>query len=192
MPSPPSAATARRRPLSSPSHPAVRVPSVQPITRTPALLEAAPVRAVTTAAPELAKPANTQVATGAESSSEPRRHSQPQPRNDEPTIADRANAEKPLGPPQTPLSDALLQGISGGLRAFPEVEWACALSDGSEIALIGVRVDPSFLNRVADITDTILDMGEKHGAMLQVMLLNNQEQVRNARRYGRAFYPWRR
>ncbi|HEX4353856.1 MAG TPA: hypothetical protein VHZ95_13095, partial [Polyangiales bacterium] len=73
-----------------------------------------------------------------------------------------------------------------------EVEWACLLSDGSEIPLVGLRVDPSFLNRVADITDAILDVGDKHAIELQVMLLNNTELVKNARRHGRAFYPWKR
>ena len=113
------------------------------------------------------------------------------PRDDEPTIADRGN-EKALSAPKVALSDELLRGISGGLRAFPEVEWACVLSDGSEIPLIGLRVDPSFLNRVADITDAVIDEGEKHAAELQVMLLNNQDLVKSARRCGKTFYPWRR
>ena len=65
------------------------------------------------------------------------------------------------------------------------------MSDGSEIPLIAVRVDPSFLNRVADITDVIMDAGEKQALSLQVLLLNNQELVKNARKNGKAFYPWR-
>jgi hypothetical protein len=113
------------------------------------------------------------------------------PRDDEPTIADRGN-ERSLSAPRVALADEVLRGISGGLRAFPEVEWACVLSDGSEIPLIGLRVDPSFLNRVADITDAVMGAGEKHSADLQVMLLNNQELMKNARRHGKAFYPWRR
>jgi hypothetical protein len=123
----------------------------------------------------------------------PRRDpSKPEQRDDEPTIAERSSADKSLAPPKQALADELLRGIAGGLRAFPEVEWACVLSDGSEIPLVGLRVDPSFLNRVADITDAILGVGDKYATVLQVMLLNNQDLIKNARRHGRAFYPWRR
>jgi hypothetical protein len=114
------------------------------------------------------------------------------PRDDEPTIANRSAGDKELAPPRTALPDELLRGISQGLRAFPEVEWACVLSDASEIPVIALRVDPSFLNRVADITDAIIDEAEKQATLLQVRLLNNSELVKNARRHGRAFYPWRR
>ena len=58
--------------------------------------------------------------------------------------------------------------------------------------VVGVRVDPSFLNRVADITDAILDSAEKQGIALQVLLLNNAELVKSAHRNGYAFYPWRK
>jgi hypothetical protein len=85
-----------------------------------------------------------------------------------------------------------LEALSTGLRGFPEVEWACVLSDGSDSPQIAVRIDPSFLNRVADITDVILDVGEEHAHTLQVLLLNNQELVKRARKNGRAFYPWKR
>jgi hypothetical protein len=90
------------------------------------------------------------------------------------------------------LPEDVLRGISLALRAFPEVEWACVLSDSSEIPVIALRVDPSFLNRVADITDAIMDSADKQAPGVQVMLLNNIEQVKNARRHGKAFYPWKR
>jgi hypothetical protein len=114
------------------------------------------------------------------------------PRNDEPTMANRPSGDQSLAGPRVALAEELLRGISVGLRAFPEVEWACVLSDGSDIPLIALRVDPSFLNRVADITDAIMDVAEKYAAVVQVMLLNNTELVKNARRHGKAFYPWRR
>lgn len=90
------------------------------------------------------------------------------------------------------LPDALLQAISAGLRSFPEVEWACVLTDGSELPVVGVRVDPSFLNRVAQITDAIIGTGEKTGQEVQVLLLNTPDLVKNAHHRGRAFYPWKR
>jgi hypothetical protein len=88
------------------------------------------------------------------------------------------------------VPDTALEALSSELRGFPEVEWACLLVDDSDLPQIGVRIDPSFLNRVADITDVILDVGERQSVALQVLLLNNQDLVKNARRNGRAFYPW--
>jgi hypothetical protein len=90
------------------------------------------------------------------------------------------------------LSDTALQALCAGLRAFPEVEWACVLLDGSDTPQIALRIDPSFLNRVTDITDAVLEVGEQQSLVLQVLLLNNQDLVKHARKSGRAFYPWRR
>src|SRR4051794_17351765 len=78
-----------------------------------------------------------------------------------PPTRDDLRPLKQLEPPKLVLSDALRLGISAGLRAFPEVEWACVVSDESSIPVIGVRVDPSFLNRLAEITDAILGAAEK-------------------------------
>jgi hypothetical protein len=99
---------------------------------------------------------------------------------------------KVLAPPKINLTDGLRDAIASALRGFPEVEWACVASDDSEMPLIGVRVDPSFLNRVADITDAILDHCEKQGLDLQVLLLNNSELVKSAHKFGQAIYPWRK
>jgi hypothetical protein len=116
----------------------------------------------------------------------------PPGRDDEPTLAERTGTQGALAHARSALSDTALQALCGELRSFPEVEWACVLSDGSEIPLIAVRVDPSFLNRVADITDVIMDVGEQQSLNLQVLLLNNQDLVKQARKHGHAFYPWRR
>jgi hypothetical protein len=104
--------------------------------------------------------------------------------------ADRESGERALGAGDLP--DPLLQAMSQGMRGFPEVEWACVLNDGSDLPVIGVRVDPSFLNRVAQITDAIFDIGAKSGQEVQVLLLNTPELVKNARKNGKAFYPWKR
>ena len=109
-----------------------------------------------------------------------------------PTRDDLRKHIKALAPPTLVLSDALRHGISAALRAFPEVEWACVVADDSTIPVIGLRVDPSFLNRVAEITDAILGAAEKQGGELQVLLLNNPELVKSAHRNGLAFYPWRK
>lgn len=109
-----------------------------------------------------------------------------------PTRDDLKTHVKTLEAPKLTLQDALRLGISAALRAFPEVEWACVVSDESVIPVIGVRVDPSFLNRVAEITDAILGAAEKQGVELQVLLLNNAELVKSAHKHGQAFYPWRK
>jgi hypothetical protein len=109
-----------------------------------------------------------------------------------PPTRDDLRPIKLLEPPTIILSDALRLGISASLRAFPEVEWACVVSDDSPIPVIGVRVDPSFLNRVAEITDAILGAAEKQGMELQVLLLNNADLVKSAHKHGHAFYPWRK
>jgi hypothetical protein len=191
-PSPPmAAAAARKRPGSQPLMPAVSLPSAP----------AAAQHLDADGAYEAPSHSFGRPTTGSHAQPPPspelspnlrRDPAPPEPRDDEPTIAERSSNEKALAPPKQALAEELLRGIAGGLRAFPEVEWACVLSDGSEVPLIGLRVDPSFLNRVADITDAILGVGDKHAAALQVMLLNNQELVKNARRQGKAFYPWQR
>jgi hypothetical protein len=109
-----------------------------------------------------------------------------------PPTRDDLRKHKPLQAPKVVLSDALRLGISAGLRAFPEVEWACVAADDTPIPVIGVRVDPSFLNRVAEITDAILGAADKQGVELQVLLLNNTELVKSAHKCGHAFYPWRK
>jgi hypothetical protein len=139
-----------------------------------------------------AGPAPAEQAGMAEPNTDARNGLKAVPRNDEPTMSNRTAGDQSFGGPRVPLAEELLRAISVGLRAFPEVEWACVLSDGSDIPVIALRVDPSFLNRVADITDAIVDVAEKFAAVVQVMLLNNTELVKNARRHGKAFYPWRR
>jgi hypothetical protein len=107
---------------------------------------------------------------------------------------DRQSGEQERQPGVPPtLPDALLHAVSQALRSFPEVEWACVLPDDeSELPVMGVRVDPSFLSRVAEITDAILGSAEKHGQPVQVLLLNNPDLVKSARKQGKAFFPWKR
>jgi hypothetical protein len=109
-------------------------------------------------------------------------------RDDEPTLAERPNRANTQRGMQASVPDTALEALSSELQGFPEVEWACVLADETDVPLIGVRIDPSFLNRVADITDVILDVGERQSVTLQVLLLNNQDLIKNARRNGRAFY----
>ncbi|MEY4578740.1 MAG: hypothetical protein RL701_3443 [Pseudomonadota bacterium] len=185
---PSSASTARQLPgrVSSPGMPVVAAaPGAGAV---PA--QALPTRAV--------RPANEQTGDGSASTITPISAPQAPPgagspsRDDEPTLAERTGNHPGLAEARAAVTDTALEALSIGLRAFPEVEWACVLTDGSDTPQIAVRIDPSFLNRVADITDAILDVGDEHSQTLQVLLLNNQELVKRARKSGRAFYPWKR
>jgi hypothetical protein len=101
-------------------------------------------------------------------------------------------AEGALRPLQVGLSDALQQSIAEGLRAFPEVEWACEVSDGTDTPVVGVRISPSFLTRSADVEKTILKAAAARRVSLRVQLLNEPAQMREARSNGNTFFPWRK
>jgi hypothetical protein len=109
-----------------------------------------------------------------------------------PSELERESGEQPTGAHPRDLSDELLQAVSTALRGFPEVEWACVMHDASDIPILGVRVDPSFMSRVAQITDAVIGLAHQHGGELQVLLLSTPELVRGARKDGKAFYPWKR
>jgi hypothetical protein len=100
--------------------------------------------------------------------------------------------EGALRPLQVGLSDVLQQSIAEALRSFPEVEWACEVSDGTETPVVGVRVSPSFLTRVADIEMAILKAAAARRVSLRVLLLNEPAQMREARTNGNTFFPWRK
>jgi hypothetical protein len=97
-----------------------------------------------------------------------------------------------LGPLETPLDDGLLNTISDGLRKYPEVEWACEVSDGTAVAVIGVRVAPGFMTNVPEIKSAIVRAGEGHRTRLSVLILSDAQQMKEARSQGSVFFPWRK
>jgi hypothetical protein len=97
-----------------------------------------------------------------------------------------------LRPPEAWLDDALLGQLADALRQYPEVEWACEVSDGSAVPLIGVRVQPSFLTRVNEITAAVIAVAKSQKMQLSVLLLSDPQQMREARTQGTAFFPWRK
>jgi hypothetical protein len=105
----------------------------------------------------------------------------------EPALA--ASALRPL---EVGLDEGLLQNIANTLRNYPEVEWACEVSDGSEVPVVGVRIDPSFLKREAEISAEIAAAGEARGTALTVLVLATAPQMREARARGNLFFPWRK
>jgi hypothetical protein len=97
-----------------------------------------------------------------------------------------------LRPLETRLEEALLDQIAEALRKFPEVEWACEVSDGTNVPVIGLRVEPTFLMRVDEIKTAVTGAGESRNTALSVLLLIDPQQMREARAQGSAFFPWRK
>jgi hypothetical protein len=97
-----------------------------------------------------------------------------------------------LRKPEVPLSDELIDLLADKLRGYPEVEWACEASDAGELPVVGLRVDPSFLSRVAEISEVILNAGKQRGTPLAVVLLTDPEKMKRARNLQTVFFPGRR
>jgi hypothetical protein len=91
-----------------------------------------------------------------------------------------------------PMQSAVLDAISDALRKYPEVEWACEVSDGSEIPVIGLRVDPAFLSRAAEIRAAVIAAAQGRKTRLSVLMLDNPQVMKDARVSGSAFFPWRK
>jgi hypothetical protein len=96
---------------------------------------------------------------------------------------------RPLDPP---IDAAVLDAISDALRKYPEVEWACEVSDGTETPVIGLRIDPSFQARAAEVSAAVMIAAQSHNAELSVQMLNHPQLMKEARMYGSAFFPWRK
>ena len=90
------------------------------------------------------------------------------------------------------LSDAVLTAIADALRAFPEIEWACEVSDGSAVPVVGVRVSLSFTNRVGEIEAALLAAASGRSATVRVLMLHEPALMREARAHGNTFFPWRK
>jgi len=122
---------------------------------------------------------------------------EPAPSPEDETSADQ-DAQAPvfeegaLRPLDLGLSEAALGAIAETLRGFPEVEWACEVSDGTEVPVIGLRVSPQFMTRAAEIEQATFDAGTARGAELRVLLLSDAAVMREARTHGSAFFPWKK
>ncbi|HHH29641.1 MAG TPA: hypothetical protein ENK57_15020 [Polyangiaceae bacterium] len=91
--------------------------------------------------------------------------------------------------------DTLYAALTTVLRGFPEVEWAalCNVARGPSAPVpgVGLRVDVSFRQRLNEIIAEVRAAGERHGAGLDVFLLDDPTLMRAARAAG-VFYPWRK
>ena len=82
------------------------------------------------------------------------------------------------------------------LREYPEVEWACVVQaergQGRPNPSVALRIEPAFRKHLAEIGAKIWDIGGEHGRPFEVVVLDSQEQMRQARTVGLPFYPWRK
>lgn len=113
-----------------------------------------------------------------------------------PTATFGSGSSVELSALSAPPRDELLKALAGILRGFPEVEWAALanVSRGPSAAVptIGLRVDAGFRQRVNEIVQALRAAGDKQGASLDVLLLDDPLVMRTARSEGLVFYPWKR
>ncbi|MEZ4335091.1 MAG: SseB family protein [Sandaracinaceae bacterium] len=91
--------------------------------------------------------------------------------------------------------DELYDALTTLLRNYPEVEWAslfaAARGPSAPTPTVGLRVDTSFRQRLNEIVGQVRQTGERFGASLDVLLLDDAELMRTARSCD-VFYPWRK
>lgn len=90
---------------------------------------------------------------------------------------------------------ALLDAATSVLRDYPEVEWAAfcsAARPGGQGAVIAIRIDESFRERVSEIVLGLRTAASTEGSEVEVLLLDDPDAARSARTEGIVFYPWRR
>lgn len=100
---------------------------------------------------------------------------------------------------ETPPSQEMLDELSALLRNYPEVEWACMVSSAHEQDTesgdkpsVALRIEPAFRNNLSGITAKLRELSAQHGAAYDVLILENPEQMKQARHIGLPFYPWRK
>lgn len=131
------------------------------------------------------------------SSDEVRAQAQPQPEPasaSSPDSRGRAqarsgNGKALLAAPEESLGEEVLSRVAEQLRRYPEVDWACELADKRGRHVLGLRVDPSFMTRVAEISEVVIDASGSDA--LSVLLLTDVQATRDARKHGNIFFPWR-
>ena len=117
---------------------------------------------------------------------------QPAQEPEEPPSRDSGIERRDLRAPEAALDDAVLSQVADALRNYPEIEWACEVSDGGEAQVIGMRIASTFLTRVPEIKTAVAKVGKAHGAALVVLVLDDPQQMREARTQGNLFFPWRK
>lgn len=92
--------------------------------------------------------------------------------------------------------DEMLEELTGVLRNYPEVEWAClvtaARADHGPKPSAALRIEPAFRKNLVEITDKIRELSQQHGKLYDVLMLDTPEQMKQARNIGLPFYPWRK
>jgi hypothetical protein len=106
-----------------------------------------------------------------------------------------SNTATLLGLPDAPSED-MYDALTGVLREYPEVEWACLVratrGPGEAVPSVAVRVDPAFRKNLNEISVRLREASIAQGVAFDVLLLDTPEQMKTARQSGRPFYPWRK
>jgi hypothetical protein len=96
--------------------------------------------------------------------------------------------------PEAPADD-LIDGLTGVLREYPEVEWACLVGEqDSERGAVHValRIDAAFRKNLSAISAKLRAASIAYHKPCDVLVLDTPEQMKRARAIGLPFYPWRK
>jgi hypothetical protein len=117
---------------------------------------------------------------------------EPEPAPEAAAVTAEAPEVSGLRPLDPPMQVVVLDAIADALRKYPEVEWACEVSDGSETPVVGLRIDPAFQTRAVEIRAAVMSVAQGRKTRLSVLMLDNPQLVKEARTSGSAFFPWRK
>jgi hypothetical protein len=93
-------------------------------------------------------------------------------------------------------ADEVIDALTGVLREYPEVEWACLVGEEERAnqgaVHVALRIDRAFRKHLAEISVKLRDASTALGAPCDVLVLDTPDQVKRARSIGVPIYPWRK
>lgn len=93
-------------------------------------------------------------------------------------------------------SDELIAALCQVLRDYCEVEWACLVADAdrtTERTLgVALAISRDFRKHLPEISMNLRKAASEQGASIEVLVLDTNEQMKQARKLGQPFYPWRK
>lgn len=92
-------------------------------------------------------------------------------------------------------ADELTDALSGVLREYCEVQWACFVGDSDRAGnhfSVALRIDSGFNKHLGEISLKLREASAQFGDPCDVLVLETPEQMKRARALGLPFYPWRK